>query len=137
MAAAVADYRPATAHDGKLKKDETGEELDLRLERTEDVLSALAETRRAGQRVIGFAAEHGHGAVENAREKLNRKRLDAVVLNDVSRPGIGFDADDNEVIVVTAADERRLPKASKRDIADAILDMLLSHRSSTEVKVPR
>jgi phosphopantothenoylcysteine decarboxylase/phosphopantothenate--cysteine ligase len=137
MAAAVADYRPASAHTGKLKKDETGEELDLRLERTEDVLSTLAEVRRPGQRVIGFAAEHGEGAVENARDKLNRKRLDAVVVNDVSRPGIGFDADDNEVIVVTAEGERRLPKASKRDIADAILDMLLSDRSSTEVKVPR
>jgi phosphopantothenoylcysteine decarboxylase / phosphopantothenate---cysteine ligase len=137
MAAAVADYRPASAHTGKLKKDETGEELDLRLERTEDVLSTLAEARRPGQRVIGFAAEHGAGAVENARDKLNRKRLDAVVVNDVSRPGIGFDADDNEVIVVTAEGERRLPKASKRDIADAILDMLLSDRSSTEVKVPR
>ncbi len=137
MAAAVADYRPATAHTGKLKKDETGEELLLRLERTEDVLASLAATRRPGQRVIGFAAEHGEGAVANARAKLNRKRLDAVVLNDVSRPGIGFDAGDNEVIVVTAGGEERLPKASKRDIADAILDMLLSDRSSTEVKVSR
>jgi len=137
MAAAVADYRPATAHTGKLKKDETGEELLLRLERTEDVLSTLAGARRPGQRVIGFAAEHGDGAVEHARAKLNRKRLDAVVLNDVSRPGIGFDAGDNEVIVVTAEGERRLPKASKRDIADRILDMVLSDRSSTEVKVSR
>jgi phosphopantothenoylcysteine decarboxylase/phosphopantothenate--cysteine ligase len=137
MAAAVADYRPATSHAGKLKKDETGEELVLRLERTEDVLSSLAESRRPGQRVVGFAAEHGEGAVEHARAKLNRKRLDAVVLNDVSRPGIGFDAADNEVTLVTAAGERTLPKASKRDIADAILDMLLSDRSSTEVKVSR
>ena len=137
MAAAVADYRPATAHAGKLKKDETGEELQLRLERTEDVLSTLAASRRPGQTLIGFAAEHGDDAVAYARDKLNRKKLDAVVLNDVSRSGIGFDADDNEVIVVTAHGERHVPRASKRDVAGAILDMLLKDRSSTEVKVTR
>ena len=137
MAAAVADYRPAAAHEGKLKKDETGEELQLTLERTEDVLSTLAAHRRPGQTLIGFAAEHGADAVANARGKLNRKKLDAVVLNDVSRSGIGFDAAENEVIVVTADGERQVPRASKRDVADAILDMLLKDRSSTEVKVTR
>jgi phosphopantothenoylcysteine decarboxylase / phosphopantothenate---cysteine ligase len=137
MAAAVADYRPATAHAGKLKKDETGEELRLTLERTEDVLSTLAADRRPGQTLIGFAAEHGEDAIGNARDKLNRKKLDAVVLNDVSRSGIGFDAAENEVIVVTADGERHVPRAPKRDVADAILDMLLKDRSSTEVKVTR
>jgi phosphopantothenoylcysteine decarboxylase/phosphopantothenate--cysteine ligase len=137
MAAAVADYRPASAHAGKLKKDETGEELQLRLERTEDVLSSLAASRRPGQTLIGFAAEHGDDAVAHARDKLNRKKLDAVVLNDVSRSGIGFDAAENEVTVVTADGERLVPRASKREVADAILDMLLKDRSSTEVKVTR
>ena len=137
MAAAVADYRPATAHDGKLKKDETGETLSLELERTEDVLAALAQARRPGQKIVGFAAEHGDRALEHARAKLNRKKLDAVVLNDVSQPGIGFDALENEVTVVTAAGERRRPRARKRDVAGAILDMLLSDRSSTDIKVPR
>jgi phosphopantothenoylcysteine decarboxylase/phosphopantothenate--cysteine ligase len=137
MAAAVADYRPARAHEGKLKKDETGEAMTLELERTEDVLAALGERRRAGQVLIGFAAEHGDGAVEHARAKLARKRLDAVILNDVSQPGIGFDTAENEVVVVTADGERHVPKASKSDIAGAILDMLLKDRSSNPVKVPR
>ena len=137
MAAAVADYRPRDAHAGKLKKDATGEALTLELERTEDVLSALAEARRPGQRLIGFAAEHGEGALAYARDKLNRKRLDAVVLNDVSDTGIGFDSQDNEVVVVTAEGDAHVPRASKSDIAGAILDMLLSDRSSTKVKVPR
>jgi phosphopantothenoylcysteine decarboxylase / phosphopantothenate---cysteine ligase len=137
MAAAVADYRPGSAHAGKLKKTETGEELNLRLERTEDVLSALAATRRPGQVLIGFAAEHGDGALAYAREKLERKSLDAIVLNDVSDRRIGFDSPENEVVIVTAAGEREVPRASKADVAGAILDMVLSDRSSTPVKVPR
>jgi phosphopantothenoylcysteine decarboxylase/phosphopantothenate--cysteine ligase len=136
MAAAVADYRPDKAAAGKLKKSDA-EELDLRLVRTEDVLSALAETRRPEQRLIGFAAEHGDDALAHAREKLNRKGLEAVVLNDVSDPRIGFDADENEVIVVTADAERRIARAAKHEVAGAILDMLLSDRSSPRVKVLR
>ncbi len=137
MAAAVADYRPRAAHAGKLKKDATGEALTLELERTEDVVSALAKVRRPGQKLIGFAAEHGEGALAYAREKLNRKKLDAVVLNDVSNPSIGFDSADNEVVVVTAEGDAHVPRAAKADVAGAILDMLLSDRSSTKVKVPR
>jgi phosphopantothenoylcysteine decarboxylase/phosphopantothenate--cysteine ligase len=136
MAAAVADYRPAGAHPGKLKKSDATE-LELRLERTEDVLSALAASRRPGQRLIGFAAEHGDGALAYAREKLTRKGLDAVVLNDVSDPRIGFDSSENEVVLVTADGEAHVPRRSKTDVADAILDMLLSDRSSPEIKVPR
>jgi phosphopantothenoylcysteine decarboxylase/phosphopantothenate--cysteine ligase len=135
MAAAVADYRPERAHAGKLKKADAGAELTLRLERTEDVLAALAAERRPGQTLIGFAAEHGDGAVAQAREKLISKKLDAVVLNDVSDPAIGFDSPDNEVVVVTAEGDARVPRAAKADIADAILDTLLSGRSSTEVSL--
>jgi phosphopantothenoylcysteine decarboxylase/phosphopantothenate--cysteine ligase len=135
MAAAVADYRPASAHAGKLKKADAGAELALTLERTEDVLAALAAARRPGQTLVGFAAEHGDGAVASAREKLTRKRLDAVVLNDVSDPTIGFDSPENEVIVVTAGGDAHVPRAAKADVAGAILDMLLSDRSSTEVRV--
>jgi phosphopantothenoylcysteine decarboxylase/phosphopantothenate--cysteine ligase len=136
MAAAVADYRPAGAYAGKLKKSDA-EELNLRLVRTEDVLSALAETRRPEQRLIGFAAEHGDDALAYAREKLNRKGLDAVVLNDVSDARIGFDSSDNEVTVVMADGDHHVPRAAKHDVAGAILDMLLSDRSSPKVKVPR
>jgi phosphopantothenoylcysteine decarboxylase / phosphopantothenate---cysteine ligase len=137
MAAAVADYRPEAAHAGKIKKTEAGGELNLRLERTEDVLSSLAAARRPGQVLIGFAAEHGDGALAYAREKLERKGLDAVVLNDVSDAAIGFDAAENEVVVVTAAGDAHVPRAAKADVAGAILDMVLSDRSSTPEKVTR
>ena len=136
MAAAVADYRPAEPHEGKLKKDAAGE-LNLQLVRTTDVLSALADARRPGQVLVGFAAEHGDGALAYARGKLERKGLDAVVLNDVSDPGIGFDSTENEVVIVTAQAEHHVPRAAKADVAGAILDMLLSDRSSTPEKVPR
>ena len=135
MAAAVADYRPASARADKIKKTEAGETLALELERTEDVLSALAASRRPDQLLVGFAAESGDGAVAYAREKRERKRLDAVVVNDVSRPGIAFDAPDNEVTIVTADDEVLVPRASKAAVAATVVDALLSRRSSSNVKV--
>ena len=136
MAAAVADYRPEDPHAGKLKKSDASE-LNLRLVRTTDVLSTLADARRPGQRLIGFAAEHGEGALAYAREKLVGKGLDAVVLNDVSDPRIGFDSPENEVVIVTAEGEQHVARAAKEDVAGAILDMVLSDRSSPTVKVPR
>jgi phosphopantothenoylcysteine decarboxylase / phosphopantothenate---cysteine ligase len=137
MAAAVADYRPADPHAGKLKKDVTGAALELRLERTEDVLAGLAARRRPGQVLVGFAAEHGAGAVEYAREKLERKGLDAVVVNDIGEPGIGFDAGDNEVTIVSRSGDRHVPRGAKSDVAAVVLDAVLSHRSSSDMKVPR
>ena len=136
MAAAVADYRPEDPRAGKIKKSESAE-LNLRLVRTTDVLSTLASKRRPGQRLIGFAAEHGEGALAYAREKLTRKGLDAVVLNDVSDSRIGFDSIENEVVIVTEGGEHHVPRAAKEEVAGAILDMLLSDRSSPKVKVPR
>jgi phosphopantothenoylcysteine decarboxylase / phosphopantothenate---cysteine ligase len=136
MAAAVADYRPADPHAGKLKKDRT-EELAVTLVRTTDVLTSLATRRRPDQLLVGFAAEHGDGAVAYGREKLARKGLDAVVVNDIGAPGIGFDAPENEVTVITAEAERHIPRASKAEVAVAILDAVLSRRSSTHIKVPR
>jgi phosphopantothenoylcysteine decarboxylase / phosphopantothenate---cysteine ligase len=133
MAAAVADYRPADRRADKLKKTEP--ELELRLERTDDVLARLAERRHDGQLIVGFAAETGARALEYGREKLARKRLDAVVVNDVAQPGIGFDAADNEVTIVTAEQERHVPRATKAEVAAAILDAVLSHRSSTTLRV--
>lgn len=120
MSAAVADFRPASAHEGKLKKTDR-DELALVLERTEDVLTGLAATRRPEQTLVGFAAEHGAGAVEYGRDKLQRKGLDAVVVNDVSQPGIGFDATDNEVTIVTAAGDEAVPRGTKAEVARAIL----------------
>jgi phosphopantothenoylcysteine decarboxylase/phosphopantothenate--cysteine ligase len=137
MAAAVADYAPADPLGGKLKKDAAGEELTLRLARTTDVLSTLAARRRPGQLLVGFAAEHGDGALAYGREKLARKNLDAVIVNDIAGAGIGFDAADNEVWIVTDSGERHVPRASKERIAAAILDAVLNRRSSSETKVRR
>jgi phosphopantothenoylcysteine decarboxylase/phosphopantothenate--cysteine ligase len=120
MAAAVADFRPATAIDGKVKKSGR-DELELRLERTEDVLSGLAARRRPEQTLVGFAAEHGAGALEYGRDKLTRKGLDAVVVNDVSQPGIGFDTPENEVTILTVDGDEHVPRATKAEVARAIL----------------
>jgi len=123
MAAAVADFRPSAAHDEKLSK--TGRDaLELRLEPTTDVLAALSAERRPGQTLVGFAAEHGEGGVERAREKLERKGLDAVVVNDISRADIGFDAGENEVTIVTSTAEHPLAKAPKSAVARAIVDLV-------------
>jgi phosphopantothenoylcysteine decarboxylase / phosphopantothenate---cysteine ligase len=138
MAAAVADFTPAQPAEGKLKKA-GHERLELVLQPTADVLGALAERRREGQTLVGFAAEHGQRAVELAREKLARKRLDALVVNDISRADIGFDVDANEVTILcvrdgrrngAAVEQRHVPRASKAKVADAILDAVESLRGS-------
>jgi phosphopantothenoylcysteine decarboxylase/phosphopantothenate--cysteine ligase len=123
MAAAVADYRPPSPADTKLKKDER-EELVIELERTPDILTGLAATRRLDQVLIGFAAEHGDQALEYGRHKLARKGLDAVVVNDIARADIGFEGPDNEVTIVTARGERHVARASKAEVARAILDVV-------------
>jgi phosphopantothenoylcysteine decarboxylase / phosphopantothenate---cysteine ligase len=128
MAAAVADYRPAEEREGKIAKDEH-DALSLELVRTADVLTEAAAARRPGQSLVGFAAEHGPEGVERARAKLARKSLDAIVVNDISRGEIGFDAADNEVTIVTAAEERHVPKASKAEVAAAVLDFLQALRA--------
>jgi phosphopantothenoylcysteine decarboxylase/phosphopantothenate--cysteine ligase len=120
MAAAVADYRPAERIDTKRSKDDGTWRLDL--EPTADVLQSLAERRTNGQVLVGFAAETGAEGLTRAREKLERKRVDLVVYNDVARDNIGFDAEENEVVLVTASGERRVPKAPKDRIAATIVD---------------
>jgi phosphopantothenoylcysteine decarboxylase/phosphopantothenate--cysteine ligase len=127
MAAAVADFRPAQAAADKLKK-EGRDSLELALEPTPDVLSGLAAQRRAGQVLVGFAAEHGEGAIEHGRGKLERKGLDAVVVNDISRPDIGFDGDHNEVTIVTAGSDRHVERGSKAEVARAICDAVVALR---------
>jgi phosphopantothenoylcysteine decarboxylase / phosphopantothenate---cysteine ligase len=128
MAAAVADFRPAQAAATKLKKDGR-EGLELALEPTPDVLSGLAAQRRAGQVLVGFAAEHGANAVEYGRGKLERKGLDAVVVNDISRPDIGFEGDHNEVTIVTAAGDEHVERSSKAEVARAICDVVVALRA--------
>lgn len=127
MAAAVADFRPASPVDAKLKKGDR-DRLVVEMEPTTDILTMLAAQRRPEQTVVGFAAEHGDGALAYAQDKLTRKRLDAIVLNDVSRPGIGFDTPDNEVVILTAGGRLDVPQASKAQIADAVLDAVATLR---------
>jgi phosphopantothenoylcysteine decarboxylase/phosphopantothenate--cysteine ligase len=120
MAAAVADYRPTRADEGKRAKD--GEPWTVTLEPTTDVLRELGAARRNGQLLIGFAADHGERGLERARTKLGNKHADLIVFNDVSRGDIGFDATENEVVLVSAEGERRIEKAAKKRIAAVILD---------------
>jgi phosphopantothenoylcysteine decarboxylase/phosphopantothenate--cysteine ligase len=120
MAAAVADYRPAEAVGGKRPKD--GEPWTLSLQPTLDVLAVLGARRRNGQLLVGFAAETGDTGLERARGKLSNKGVDLVVYNDVSRDDVGFDAVDNEVVLVTEGGERQVARAPKEEIAAEIFD---------------
>jgi phosphopantothenoylcysteine decarboxylase/phosphopantothenate--cysteine ligase len=120
MAAAPADFRPREAAGEKIHREASGE-LELDLEATDDILAALTARRRDGQTIVGFAAETGQG-LERAREKLESKGADAIVLNDVSRSEIGFESTENEVVIVERGGEHAVPLASKEQVADAILD---------------
>jgi phosphopantothenoylcysteine decarboxylase/phosphopantothenate--cysteine ligase len=123
MSAAPADYRPAKAAANKIKK--TTAELSLKLEPTEDILGAVAKLKKPGQKVAGFAAETERVA-EFAKAKLEKKKLDWIVANDVSRADIGFDSDQNEVEVHTAAGATLgLPKMDKLKLAGRLLELFL------------
>jgi phosphopantothenoylcysteine decarboxylase / phosphopantothenate---cysteine ligase len=120
MAAAVADYRPSASHAGKRPKDMNGWTVEL--EPTLDILSVLGDKRTNGRLVVGFAAEASEDGLERARRKLHNKGVDLVVYNDVSRDDVGFDAVENEVVLLTAAGERPVARAPKEDVAAEILD---------------
>jgi phosphopantothenoylcysteine decarboxylase/phosphopantothenate--cysteine ligase len=120
LAAAIADYRPAEVVAGKRPKTATAWTLEL--EPTVDVARTLGERKRPGQVLVAFGAEHGDAGLERKRTMLDEKHVDLVVYNDVSRTDIGFDAAENEVVLVSHAGERRVPKASKQLVAAAILD---------------
>jgi phosphopantothenoylcysteine decarboxylase / phosphopantothenate---cysteine ligase len=132
MAAAVADYRPHEPFAGKRTKD--GAAWTIELEPTADVLADLGARRRPGQVLIGFAAEHGEGAVERARGKLDRKHVDMIVVNDISRPDIGFDSDLNEIVLVTSNGETLISRRSKQACAAAILDTLGNRQAASAVQ---
>jgi phosphopantothenoylcysteine decarboxylase/phosphopantothenate--cysteine ligase len=118
MAAAVADYAPEPVAG---KRPKSGEPWALTLQPTEDVLRALGESRN-GSVLVGFGAEEGAEGLERKRRMLAEKHLDLVVFNDVSRADIGFDAPENEVVLIGPGGERKLGKAPKERIAAQILD---------------
>jgi phosphopantothenoylcysteine decarboxylase/phosphopantothenate--cysteine ligase len=127
MAAAPADFRATDPEGSKLSRDRG--RLELRLEATEDILAGVAAGRTPGQTLVGFAAETGAGAIERARAKLERKAVDAIVFNDVSRAEIGFDSADNEVTIVERGGEHHVPLAPKDEVAEAILDRVEALRA--------
>ena len=120
MAAAVADYRPSNPAEGKREKDR--EPWTLTREPTDDVLAELGSRRRNGQVFVGFAADAGEQGLQRAREKLANKRGNLFVFNDVSQSGIGFEAEDNELVLLSAAGERKIGRRSKAECAAVILD---------------
>jgi phosphopantothenoylcysteine decarboxylase/phosphopantothenate--cysteine ligase len=121
--AAVADYRPKSASSQKIKR--TGP-MSLELEPTTDILTEVARHKRS-QIVIGFAAET-QNALENARKKLGSKSLDAIVVNDVSREGVGFDSDRNAVTIITQHDVVEVPETTKWEVAQRVLDQVIRLR---------
>ncbi len=126
-AAAVADYAPANAADAKIKK-EGRDEMTLELRKTPDILAAVSKARHDGLIVVGFAAET-NDVVGYARSKLEKKGLDIVVANDITKDGAGFNTDTNVATVITRTDETEYPLMSKRELADKILDRIAAMRN--------
>jgi len=120
MAAAVSDYAPGNPEAGKRAKDK--ESWTITLEPTDDVLAELGRRKQNGQILVGFAAEAGAEGLERARGKLANKNGNLFVYNDVSQPGVGFDSEDNEIVLLSAHGERKIGRRSKEECAVAILD---------------
>ncbi len=125
-AAAVADYSPAARRDSKLKRGEKS--LTVELVRTKDILAACARRKKRGQFLVGFAAET-EAVLEHAREKLAAKKLDLLVANDVSRPGVGFESDRNAgYLLLRDGEETELPEMDKPAFAERILNVVVEGR---------
>jgi phosphopantothenoylcysteine decarboxylase / phosphopantothenate---cysteine ligase len=128
-AAAVSDYRPKSTATQKIKRREA---IQLELEPTADILAEVAATRHPGTLIVGFAAET-EDHLQHGRDKLLRKGADALVLNDVARPGLGFDSDRNAATFLTRHTAIELPEMSKRDLADRILDEVRALRRPASI----
>jgi phosphopantothenoylcysteine decarboxylase/phosphopantothenate--cysteine ligase len=132
-AAAVSDFRPITVAAEKLRRSGP---LTLELEPTADILAEVAVKRAAGTLVVAFAAEtDSAAALESGRAKLARKGADAIVINDVSLPGLGFDSERNAATILTHDGDRDVPPTSKATLAEAILDELAGLRSRAEQRL--
>ena len=126
--AAVADFRPKAAAGQKIKRKG---EMKLELEPTADILAEVAR-RKTTQTVVGFAAET-ENVLENARKKLASKSLDAIVVNDVSREGVGFDSDRNAVTIISQSEVVEVPETSKWEVAHRVLDQVVKMRKRSGV----
>lgn len=125
-AAAVADYRPAAVAQEKMKKKDG--ELSVALERTEDILAWLGAHRKEGQFLCGFSMETEH-LLENSRAKLEKKKIDMIVANNLRQEGAGFGTDTNVVTVLTKGDAIELPLMSKEEVADRLLDLIIKKQN--------
>jgi phosphopantothenoylcysteine decarboxylase/phosphopantothenate--cysteine ligase len=128
--AAVSDYRPKSTASQKLKRNGP---MSLELEPTADILAELAG-RKQEQIIIGFAAET-ENTLENARKKLVSKSLDAIVVNDVSREGVGFDSDRNAVTIITDREVVEVPENTKWEVAQRVLDQVVHLRNFNKQKI--
>jgi phosphopantothenoylcysteine decarboxylase/phosphopantothenate--cysteine ligase len=126
--AAVADYRPKQIAEQKMKRSGP---ISLELEPTSDILAEVARLKKS-QIIVGFAAET-QNALENARKKLASKALDAIVVNDVSREGVGFDSDRNAVTIIAHDEIVEVPETSKWEVAQRVLDQVVRLRKRTKV----
>lgn len=129
MAAAVADYRPKNKRQQKLKKET--QDLKLELERTKDILQQLGVNKSDEQLLVGFAAETNH-LLSNARKKLNKKQLDFIVANDISKSEVGFASDENQVTIVSEEEEQEIKKADKLKVASEIVAYIIKNAIEKE-----
>ena len=120
--AAVADYSPAIIESSKIKKDDSKEPLVLEMKENQDILKAVSEMENRPY-VVGFAAETDD-LLKNARKKLEKKKLDLIIANDVSDKSIGFDSEENEVTLITNSEEVLLDRSSKKKIAKKIVEFI-------------
>ena len=121
-AAAVADYRPVTTYEDKVKK--SGDDMNIALERTDDILAHLGKNKKEGQILCGFSMET-KDMLENSKVKLKKKNLDVIVANNLKVAGAGFGTDTNIVTLITKDEVKELPILSKEEVADRILSYLL------------
>ena len=128
--AAVSDYRPKSAAGHKIKRDGP---MTLELEATPDILREIS-AKKGTQVLVGFAAET-ENVLENARRKLVTKNLDAIVVNDVSREGVGFDSDRNAVTIITGDEVVEVPETTKWEVAQRVLDQVVRLRQNRKSAV--
>ncbi|MCR4773813.1 MAG: bifunctional phosphopantothenoylcysteine decarboxylase/phosphopantothenate--cysteine ligase CoaBC [Prevotella sp.] len=121
MCAAVADFRPATVADKKIKRE--GDDLVLTLKPNHDIAAALGSMKKEGQKLVGFALETDH-EMQNADKKLAKKNLDMIVLNSLRNEGTCFRSDDNQIVIISKSGSEAFPKASKKVLAIDIVEAL-------------
>lgn len=122
-AAAVSDYTPEIIHDKKIKKG--AESINIKFKKTKDILEFVGKNKKDNQLVIGFAAETNN-ILEYAKEKIRKKNLDYIIANDISKEGVGFASDENEVYIIDSNfSVEKINKSSKKDIAKSIIDRIL------------